>query len=104
MKVFVLLLVLVFVLIVVIIIGCVVMCDQESVGEYVDDVILIICVKGKFVVDLIVLVMFISVEMLKGVVQFFGFVKSSDECVMVEKLVCNILGVKGVKNDIVVCF
>jgi len=82
--------------------GCAVVRDQQAVGAYVDDATLTTRVKAKFAEDPTVSAMAISVETFNGLVQLFGFAKSSDERSKAESLARNTSGVKGVKNDIAI--
>jgi len=82
--------------------GCAVTRDQETVGQYVDDVSLTTRVKAKFAADPTVSAMAIQVETLKGVVQLSGFAKSNEERTAAERLARETSGVRAVRNDILV--
>ncbi len=82
--------------------GCAVTRDQETVGQYVDDVSLTTRVKAKFAADPAVSAMAIQVETLKGVVQLSGFAKNQEEREVAERLARETSGVRAVRNDIVV--
>jgi hyperosmotically inducible protein len=82
--------------------GCAVVRDQQSVGSYVDDATLTTRVKAKFAEHPTVSGMSISVETLKGTVQLSGFVKTSDEKAMAERLARETSGVVAVRNDLIV--
>ena len=82
--------------------GCAVIRDQQSVGEYVDDVAITTAVKAKFVEDRTVDAGAINVHTLNGTVQLSGFAKSSAERVQAENLARNTKGVRAVQNALVV--
>jgi osmotically-inducible protein OsmY len=82
--------------------GCAVVCDQQTVGSYIDDATLTTRVKARFAEDPTVSAMAIKVETLEGVVQLSGFAKSLDEKFQAEQLARKTSGVRDVRNDIVV--
>ncbi|WP_043114947.1 BON domain-containing protein [Solimonas soli] len=82
--------------------GCAVTRGQSTAGEYVDDATITTKVKAKFAEDATVSAMAISVETLQGVVQLSGFAKNQAEKDRAAQLASSTVGVKSVKNAIVV--
>ena len=74
----------------------------DATEPYVDDATLTTRVKAKFAEHPTVSGMSISVETLKGTVQLSGFVKTSDEKAMAERLARETSGVVAVRNDLIV--
>lgn len=88
------------VLFMVFLVGCVFSLGKEGIGEYVDDVVIIIKVKVVIFNELNLKFVEINVEIYKGVVQLFGFVFSFIFVVCVIELVCGVKGVVLVCNDL----
>jgi hyperosmotically inducible periplasmic protein len=82
--------------------GCAVTRGQESAGAYVDDASITTSVKAKMVEDKNVDASAIKVETLNGEVMLSGFAKNSTEKTTAEGIAMKVMGVKTVKNQIVV--
>jgi len=82
--------------------GCAGTTTRESTGEYVDDASITTKVKAAFVKDDNVKARDVSVETFKGVVQLSGFVNTQEEKGRAGQLAANVVGVRDVKNNIVV--
>lgn len=75
---------------------------EESVGEYIDDSLIMAKIKAAFALDSAVSVLSIKVNSLNGVVQLSGFVDAAEEARKAEEIAAGIKGVKFVRNDIIV--
>ncbi|PKO78636.1 MAG: transporter [Betaproteobacteria bacterium HGW-Betaproteobacteria-15] len=82
--------------------GCAVARDQQTVGAFVDDATITTRVKTSFAKDPTVSALAINVETLNGTVQLSGFAKTSVERSHAETLARSTLGVKSVRNDIII--
>ncbi len=82
--------------------GCAVSRDQETVGQYIDDVSITSSVKARLFEDKDVAGSSISVETLKGTVLLSGFAKSTMERSKAESIARSVKGVTAVRNEIVV--
>ncbi len=82
--------------------GCAATATHESTGQYVDDSIVTTKVKSALLRDDRVKSFAVSVETLKGVVQLSGFVNTSDQKSAAGSDAWGVLGVKEVKNNLVV--
>ena len=82
--------------------GCAVSRDQETVGQYIDDVTITSSVKARLFEDKEVAGSSISVETLKGTVLLSGFAKSTTERSKAESIARSVKGVTAVRNEIVV--
>jgi osmotically-inducible protein OsmY len=82
--------------------GCASTSNSEGTGEYIDDTIITAKVKAVIVNDPDLKAREINVETFKGVVQLTGFVSSKDDIRKAIDLAKNVMGVKSVKNDMLV--
>jgi hyperosmotically inducible periplasmic protein len=80
--------------------GCAVSRNQESVGNYVDDVGITSVVKSRFIENKQVDAMSISVETLRGTVLLSGFAKNATERSTAETIAWGVKGVTAVRNEI----
>ena len=79
--------------------GCASTQKHEGTGEYVDDSVITIKVKGAILEDPALSSAEINVETFKGVVQLSGFVNSSARFTKAIEVARSVKGVKSVKND-----
>jgi hyperosmotically inducible periplasmic protein len=82
--------------------GCAATTTKESTGEYIDDSAITTKVKTALVQDPAVSALDITVETFKGTVQLSGFAKSERERSRAMELAEAVVGVRSVKNDIIV--
>ena len=82
--------------------GCAATATRESTGEYVDDAVVTAKVKKALLGDDRVKSFAVSVETLKGVVQLSGFVDTSVQKSAAGSDAWGVVGVKEVKNNLVV--
>ncbi len=82
--------------------SCTVFSDRETAGEYVDDVTLTTKIKSAIIQEPKLKALQIHVESFQGDVQLSGFVDSLDKKVKAEQIAVKTLGVKSVKNNLVV--
>jgi osmotically-inducible protein OsmY len=82
--------------------GCAGTRTSDSTGEYLDDTVITTKVKSSLLGDNAVKSFAISVETVKGVVQLSGFVNTPEQRSIAGKDAEAILGVKKVKNDLIV--
>ncbi|MHB8623963.1 MAG: BON domain-containing protein [Sulfuricaulis sp.] len=82
--------------------GCASTPTQEGTGEYVDDSVITAKVKAAIVNDPNLHVFQINVDTFKGTVQLSGFVASSEDVDRATAVASAVLGVKSVKNDLIV--
>ena len=80
--------------------GCSSTSKRESTGEYIDSAAITAKVKRELIQNKNVSALDVSVETYKGVVLLSGFVKSSKEKELAEKLARKVEGVKKVKNQL----
>jgi hyperosmotically inducible periplasmic protein len=78
------------------------MSGRETVGEYVDDATITTKVKAAMFDDPALKVMQIGVETMQNVVQLSGFVDSPQVKARAGELARSVIGVREVKNDLVV--
>lgn len=82
--------------------GCATTADQQSMGEYLDDAAVTLRVRSRLVNDRALAAAVIEVDVLAGVVQLKGDVRSASERLHAEALARATQGVKGVRNQIAV--
>lgn len=82
--------------------GCAGNATKESTGEYIDDSTITTKVKTALVQDPAVSALDITVETFKGTVQLSGFAKNERERTRAMELAEAVVGVKSVRNDIIV--
>ena len=82
--------------------GCAATPTRDSTGQYVDDTIITSKVKSALLGDEAVKSFAVSVETVKGVVQLSGFVNNSDQKSAAGKDTWGVVGVKDVKNNLIV--
>jgi len=82
--------------------GCVSTTGKSSVGEYINDTILITKVKTTLINQQGLEGLDIHVNSYNGVVQLSGFVDTDVEKLLAEQIVRNVDGVKEVVNNLIV--
>lgn len=82
--------------------GCAATQKQESTGQYVDDTVITTKVKAAIFDESTLKTLQINVKTFKGVVQLSGFVDSAQSVKKAEEVAGRVVGVKEVKNDLVV--
>lgn len=75
---------------------------HESTGEYVDDSVITTKVKSLLVADDFLKSFQIGVETYQGTVQLSGFVDSRKAVDKADEIVRGVIGVKAVKNNLIV--
>ncbi|MGQ3685907.1 MAG: BON domain-containing protein [Candidatus Loosdrechtia sp.] len=75
---------------------------QESLGEYIDDSVIIGRIMSSFVVEPSVSALNIKVNALNGLVQLSGFADSAEEASKAEEIAAGTKGVRLVRNNIIV--
>jgi len=82
--------------------SCSMFSGRETAGQYVDDATITTKVKQAFVSDPQVKASQVNVETMQGVVQLSGFVDSPASEARAVELAHRVVGVKSVKDDIIV--
>jgi len=82
--------------------GCAATRTTDSTGQYVDDSAITAKVKSALLRDDAVKSFAVGVETVKGVVQLSGFVDTRDQRSAAGRDASAVLGVKDVKNDLIV--
>ena len=75
---------------------------QETASQYVDNSALTVKVKAKLMADDIVKALQINVNSYKGIVQLCGFVDNEQQVRQAVKIAKGVVGVKQVKNCLIV--
>jgi len=83
-------------------VACASTSKRGSTGEYIDDSVITTKVKSLIAADDFLKSFQISVETYKGTVQLSGFVDSKEASAKAVKIATSVIGVKGVKNSLVV--
>ena len=73
---------------------------QKSVGEHIDDAVLVTKIKADLVADPVTAARHIDITVFKGRVQLNGFVDSNDEKMQAGKVARGVRGVKNVENNL----